>query len=41
MKNVIQESKYKRKYSYSEVILGKEFISGTNVYNVPLETLSI
>ena len=32
MKNVIQESKYKRKYSYSEVIRGKEFIFGTNVY---------
>ena len=41
MKNVIQESKYKRKYSFSEVIWVKEIISGTNLYKVPLETLSI
>ena len=30
-----------RKYSYSEVVWGKEIISGTNLYEVPLETLSI
>ena len=41
MKNVIQVSEYKRKYSYSEVIWGKEFISGTNLYEMPLETVSI
>ena len=39
MKNMIQESKCKRKYSYSEVIWGKELISGINLYKVPLEAL--
>ena len=41
MKNVIQVSESKCKYSYSEVIWGKEFLSGTNLYKMPLETLSI